>query len=101
MPALRYLAFELSEGAEGVTTLEAVASTRADVHAAVISEAEQVLGWAWRTFADSHGAVEDGLDWDHDLSVRVEDGQWHTVALTFSGSDRFVDAFKAAFDNHQ
>lgn len=92
-----YLNFELSEGAQGVTTLEAVASTRADPHTAALAEGQRVLDWAWRSFPDSHGPVDEGFDWDHDLLVQVEDGEWHTVALTFTGSARFVQAFMAEF----
>jgi len=37
------------------------------------------------------------MDWDHDLQVNVEGGQWHAVTLTLTGSPRFVDEFVAAF----
>ena len=94
---MRYLSFDLSEDAEGVTTLEAMASTAADQHAAVLSEAQQVLDWAWRHYPHTHGPVDDGMDWDHDLQVHVEDGRWHVVTLTLAGSQRFVDEFLAAF----
>ena len=94
---MRYLLFELGEGDDGVTTLEAAASTRADQHAAVMAEVQQVLDWAWREFPDSHGPAEDGMDWDHDLQVSVEDGGWHAVALTLTGSARFVEAFGVVF----
>lgn len=92
-----YLAFELSEGEEGVSTLEAVASTSAANHARAMTEAQQVLDWAWRCFPHSHGPIDEGMDWDHDLQVQVEAGDWHQVALTLTGSARFVDAFRAAF----
>lgn len=93
---LRYLDFELSEGDDGVTTLDAMASTPAGEHAAVLAEAQQVLDWAWRQFPHSHGPVDEGNDWDHHLHTAVEDGRWHVVALTLTGSRRFVDAFVAA-----
>jgi hypothetical protein len=35
---MRYLSFDLSEDADGVTTLEALASTAAEWHAAVMAE---------------------------------------------------------------
>ena len=91
------LSFELSEGDEGVTTLEAMASTSAAQRAAVMAEAGQVLDWAWRRFPHTHGQPDDGSDWDHDLQVHVEDGVWHVVTLTLTGSPRFVEAFLAAF----
>ena len=95
--SLHYLSFERSEGAEGVTTLEAMASTRAAQHAAVLAEVQQVLDWAWQGFAHNHGPADDGGDWDHHLHVHVEDGHWHVVTLTLTASAAFVDAFQAAF----
>jgi hypothetical protein len=94
---VRYLSFDLSEDAEGVTTLEAMASTDNGQHPAVLAEAQQVLDWAWRHYPHTHGPVDDGMDWDHDLQVQVEDGRWHVVTLTLAGSPRFVDEFLAAF----
>lgn len=92
-----YLSFELGEGDDGVTTIEAVASTPAAGHAAALAEAQQVLDWAWQQFSHTHGAPEDGADWDHDLQAHVEPDGWHTVALTLTGSPAFVDAFIARF----
>jgi hypothetical protein len=94
---VQYLSFDLSDGADGVTTLEALASTAAEQHAAVMAEVQQVLGWAWQHFPHAHGPVEEGMEWDHDLQVNVEGGQWHAVTLTLTGSQRFVDEFLAAF----
>lgn len=94
---MHYLTFEFSEGADGVTTLEAMASTAAAHHAAAMAEAMQVLDWAWRRFPHSHGPADDGHDWDHDLQVRLEDGRWHVVTLTLTGSPGFVAEFLAAF----
>jgi len=92
-----YLNFDLIEGADGVTTLEAMASTAAAQHPAVLAEAAQVLEWARQHFPNSHGPVEDGHDWDHDLQVHLDDAPWHAVNLTLTGSPRFVEAFRAAF----
>ena len=98
---MNYLSFDLSDNDEGVTTLEALASTSAAQHAAVMAEVQQVLDWAWQRFPHTHGAADDGMDWDHDLQVHVEGdahaGQWHAVTLTLTGSQRFVDEFFAAF----
>ncbi|AKJ30909.1 hypothetical protein [Caldimonas brevitalea] len=94
---MHYLTFDISEGAEGITTLEAMASTSAEHHAAVLAEAQQVLDWAWQRFPHTHGPVDDGMDWDHDLQVHVEDGAWHVVTLTLAGSPRFVEEFLATF----
>ena len=101
MQAMHYLTFDLTESTDGVTTLDAMASTAAGQHAAVMAEAQQVLDWAWRHFAHTHGPVDEGMDWDHDLQVSVEEGgRWHTVTLTLTGSPRFVEAFLAAFCRH-
>ncbi len=94
---VHYLSFDLSLGDDEVTTLEAMASTAAAQHAAVMAEAQQVLDWAWRAFPRTHGPAEDGNDWDHELRVSVEPGDWHTVALTLTGSRRFVEDFQAEF----
>jgi len=95
--AVHHLSFDRSEDTAGITTLEAMASTAARPHAAVIEEVQQVLDWAWLQFPDTHGASDDGMDWDHDLQVIVEAGDWHTVTLTLTGSARFVDAFLLRF----
>ena len=94
---MRYLGFERSEGADGVTTLEALASTLADQHAEVMREVETVLAWARTQFPHTHGPIEDGNDWDHDLQVALEGGRWHAVSLTFTGTPHFVDELLAAF----
>lgn len=92
---MKYLSFELSEGAEGVTTLEAMVSTSAEHHAAAMAEVQQALDWAWRRFPHTHGPADEGNDWDHDLQVNVEDGRWYAVTLTLTGSANFVEAFFA------
>lgn len=94
---MHYLTFDLSDNDDGVTTLEALASTPAAQHEAVMAEVQQVLDWAWREFPHTHGAADDGMDWDHDLQVQVEAGGWHAVTLTLTGSARFVEAFMAVF----
>jgi uncharacterized membrane-anchored protein len=96
MLPLSYLVFDFSEATDGITALEAMASTSARQHADVLAEAQQVLDWAWRRFPNSHGPVEEGGDWDHDLQVVMEDGRWHTVTLTLTGSAHFVDELRAA-----
>ena len=93
----RYLTFDLSDGGDGITTIEAMASTAVGQHAAVMAEVQHLLDWAWRHFPRSHGPVDDGMDWDHDLQVSVEPGDWHAVALTLTGSPAFAADFIAAF----
>lgn len=94
---MQYLHFELSEGDDGVLTLDAMASTRAESHAAVLAEVQQVLDWAWREFPGQHGPVEEGMAWDHELLVQEEAGGWRTVTLTFSAAPPFAEAFLAEF----
>jgi len=94
---MHYLSFDLSDDAEGITTLEAMASTSTEQHAAVMAEVQQVLDWAWQRFPHTHGSADDGMDWDHDLQVSVEGGDWHAVTLTLTGSQRFVEEFFAHF----
>ena len=92
-----FLTFDLTEVDDGVSSLEAMAATAVEQHAAVMAEVQQVLDWAWHRYPESHGPMADGMDWDHDLQVTIEDGRWHTVTLTLSGTARFVEAFIAAF----
>lgn len=94
---MHFLHFDLSDGDDGIVTLEAMAATDADRHPAVLAEARAVLDWAWRHFPDGHGPVEDGMDWDDGLQVQQEPGGWHSVTLTLSASPRFAEAFLAAF----
>jgi hypothetical protein len=94
---MEYLTFNLVEVAEGVCALEAMASTAVEQHAAVMAEVQAVLDWAWRQHPSSHGPVDDGLDWDHDLQVVSEVGGWYTVTLTLAATGRFVDDFLTQF----
>lgn len=97
-PPLQHLHFELSEGDDGVATLDAMASTRDARHlAAFRAEAQAVLDWAWHQFPHGHGPVEDGGVWDDELLEQAEAGGWTTLALTLSAAPAFVDAFLAAF----
>lgn len=100
---LRYLSFELSEDTDGVCTLDAEAATTTAAQASEVqAEVQLVLDWAWRSFPHTHGPVDQGLDWDHDVQTALTagggDGQgWHTTALTISASPAFVSAFERQF----
>ena len=94
---MRYLTFDFSEGADGETTIEAMASTTAADHVAVMTEVQQILGWAWQNFPHTHGSSEDGADWDHDIQINVENGKWHAVTLTLTASASFLDDFLVEF----
>jgi hypothetical protein len=94
---MEYLFFDVSDNADGVITLEALASTPAARHDAVMKEVHQVLDWAWQHFPRTHGRADEGMDWDHDLQDTVEAGNWHAVTLTLTASERFADEFLARF----
>lgn len=94
---MRYLTFNFGEGADGVTTIEAMASTTAAAHAAVMVEVQQVLDWAWQSYPHTHGCADDGADWDHDVQVNVEDSRWHAVTLTLTASTPFLEDFLVEF----
>jgi hypothetical protein len=97
MIRLRYLTLDLSDNDEGITTIEALASTSAAQHLAALAEAQQVLDWAWRTFPHTHGPADDGGQWDHDLQVGIEGDGWHAITLTLTGTPEFAAEFSAAF----
>lgn len=94
---VRYLTFDLSDAGDDIAILEAMASTTAAHQPAALAEAQQVLDWAWQQFPHTHGPLDDGMDWDHDLQVQVEDSAWHTLTLTLTASPRFAEAFIATF----
>ncbi|MED5618755.1 hypothetical protein [Ideonella sp. BN130291] len=98
---MQYLIFELSDDDQGNVTLEAMASTSAGEHAGVLAEVQQVLAWARGAFARGPGPLDDGMDWDHDLQVHTEPGNWHAVTLTLTGTRQFAEAFLAAFGDVQ
>ncbi len=97
---MHYLSFDLSDNDDGITTIEALASTGAAQHDAVMAEVRQVMDWAWQAFPHTHGTADDGMDWDHDLQVSVEPGGWHAVTLTLTASPAFAGEFVAAFGEH-
>jgi hypothetical protein len=94
---VHHLSFDITDGSDGILTLEAMASTRAAEHAAVMAEVEQVLAWVQAGFGGRQGPVEDGHAWDHELLVQQETGGWVTVTLSFSASQEFAEAFLAVY----
>ena len=117
---LDYLDFEYSEDEHGVGTFDAMASTRPALVPAVQAEVVQVLAWAHAAFADTHGPVDEGFDWDYDLQGTTdttvpqditydeERGQLqlqaaapattrHTLSLSVSGTPEFCEAFRQQF----
>ncbi len=117
---LSYLDFDYSEDADGIGTLEAVASTWPAQVPAVQAEIVQLLGWAHAAFAGQRGPVGEGGDWDYDLQGMQEftapvalhydevTGQLaaqvappglprHTVTVSISGTAAFCAAFRQQF----
>ena len=101
MTALRLLTLDVSDNDEGVVTIEALACTPAARHAAALAEAQAVLDWAWRAFPHTHGPADEGGEWDHDLQAGAQDGGWHAVTLTLTGTPEFARAFGEAFTDVQ
>lgn len=101
MAPLQVLLFDRAEAGDGVTTLHALAAVAPDhqttLQAAVQAEAQRVLDWAWQHFAHSHGPLDEGADWDHDLHTGTTADGWWELSLTISASDAFVAAFDQAW----
>lgn len=97
MSALQFLLFERSEGDDGVVTLDALASTRAAQHEAVLAEVRSVLDWAEFEFPGQWGPLEEGMTWHHDLQVHEEEGGWISVGLSISAGANFAEALLDRF----
>lgn len=118
--SLNYLEFDYSEDTQGVCTFDAMASVAPAQLPAVLTEIEQVLGWAFAQFAGSRGPLDEGMQWDFDLQsqqeftvqdrigfdeatgrVSLQSGQAGqprcAVNLSLSGTMAFSEAFRAAF----
>ncbi len=91
------LTVDFSETLDGTCTLEALASTRPAQHGQALAEAQCLLDWAWQLFPDSHGPLDEGHDWHHDLQVSQEPDGWQQVALTLTGRAAFMEALRSAF----
>ena len=90
---LNYLIFDHSEDTQGIGTFEAMASVTPEHLAAVHAEVALVLAWAFATFPDEHGPLDQGFAWDHDLQAQQESATLHTVTLLLSGGAAFCRAF--------
>ncbi|WP_027995814.1 hypothetical protein [Simplicispira psychrophila] len=93
---LHYLDFDYSEDAAGCGTWDAMASVRPAQMDALLAEVALVLHWAQGEFADGHGPLDDGGEWDHDLQEAHEAGRY-TLTLTISGTPAFGAAWHAQF----
>jgi len=76
---LTYLIFDAHESTEGVSTFEAMASVNEARWPALQAELVQVLAWC-HAWGRAHGApapmaLDDGGEWDHELSVLREQSE--------------------------
>jgi hypothetical protein len=119
--ALDYLDFEYSEDDEGNGTWDAMASVAPARWPALLAEVQTVLHWASHSFRGQRAPLDDGGDWDFDLSAQdddngralrirwdsasqsvdaeaAQDGSYSTLTLTLTGTAAFGDALRQAFD---
>lgn len=119
--ALDYLDFDYSEDEEGNGTWDAMASVSDTRWKALLDEVRQVLQWASRDFGGRQAPLDEGGDWDYELSAQDDDhgqalrirwdtasaridasnpqaGGYTTLTLTLSGNAAFGDALREAFD---
>ena len=95
-----YLDFDLSEDEHGYGSLEAMASVSAAQVAAVQAEIQQVLDWAHAAFLGMQAALDEGGEWDFQLSQQAETvaGQpRQTFTLSLTGTPQFCEAFRQQF----
>ena len=115
--ALDYLDFEYSEDEDGNGTWDAMASVNDSRWPALLDEVRQVLQWACHSFGGRRAPLDEGGDWDYDLSVQDDDngralrirwnskantieaempqaGSYTTLTLTLTGNMAFGDAMR-------
>ena len=88
---LQYLDFEYSEDEEGNGTWDAMASVRSDRWHALLDEVRHVLNWASKEFRGNQAPLDEGGDWDYDLSAQDDDNQ-RTVRIQWSPRTQSIDA---------
>ena len=120
---LDYLDFDYSEDGHGVSTFDAMASTRAHQASAVRAEVASVLAWAHANFPGARGPLDEDGVWDYDLQAvqeyAVQDhidydeetqqllvrpgvpGEArHTFSVSIGGTAAFCAAFRQHFLDH-
>lgn len=118
---LDYLDFDYSEDEDGNSTWDAMASVPAARWNALVQEVSSVLRWATKQFRGTQGALDEGGDWDFDLSAQDDDSgralRWHwsassctlevtapqeggyaTLTLTLTGNTHFAQSMQQQFD---
>lgn len=119
--ALDYLDFEYSEDEDGNGTWDAMASVADSRWSALLEEVRQVLHWANHSFRGHRAPLDEGGDWDFDLSAQDDDngralrvrwngqsasmeadtpqaGSYTTLTLTLTGNAAFGEALRHAFE---
>lgn len=119
--ALDYLDFEYSEDEDGNGTWDAMASVADSRWQALLAEVRQVLQWASQDFRGRRAPLDEGGDWDYDLSAQDDDngralhlrwnassakldaptpqtGGYLTLTLTLTGNAAFGDALRQKFE---
>ncbi len=119
--ALNYLDFEYSEDEDSNGTWDAMASVADHRWGALLAEVRDVLRWASQEFPGHRGPLDDGGDWDYDLSAQDDEngralnirwsastaaidaetpqpGSYTTLTLTLTGNTAFGDALRQKFE---
>jgi hypothetical protein len=103
---LDYLDFDYSEDAAGWGSFDALASTLAAHHPAVLAQVQAVLDWANSAFAGQRAPLDEGGEWDHALQVLRErpgtaasgvDTDRYNVSFVITGTPAFCTAFRERF----
>ncbi len=117
---LRFLDFDYSEDDASNGVFDALAAVWPDQVAPLHAEVTRVLAWAYDQFPDGHGPLDEGGEWDYDLSatqettgpqplvfdvetqtLRYTPGQpgrlRYTVSLSLSGMPTFCAALREQF----
>jgi hypothetical protein len=89
--ALDYLDFEYSEDEDGNGTWDAMASVAESRWAALLDEVRQVLHWASHGFRGHRAPLDEGGDWDFDLSAQ-DDDHGSALRIRWDGAARAIDA---------
>ena len=117
---LHYLTFDFSEADDGSGGFDAMASVPPRLLPALEEEIARVLDWAYASFPDGPGPIDEGFTWDLDLQATSESSTQqrvryfpgarrfereslgsetlrHTLTLTLAGSADFCEAFRTEF----
>jgi hypothetical protein len=79
--ALRFLDFDYSEDDAGNGVFDAMAAVWPDQLSALQAEITRVLAWAHSQFADGHGPLDEGGEWDYDLTGSDETSAAQTLVF--------------------